>query len=198
MSAEAPPARAANAAHLAFRKGAEAEAEQLAVIAAAPELLSQEDDSWEGWIPIHNAARWGVSERAVEAAVCAYPVGAKTPSRGGYEPLHLCAMGGHIGPVRAIVAAYPEGAFKKDNNGRTPLDEAREGGHDEIVKLLLSLPGVAEADAAEQALRAARTAELLRDDDGEEEVGATTAPTTRTTRPQAAQPDAAPPTPHTP
>ena len=48
-------------------------------------------------------------------------------SKGGYEPLHLAAMGGHTGAVEALLATYPEGALKKDANGRTPLDEAREG-----------------------------------------------------------------------
>ena len=161
-----------NALHSAFRGGAECEEEQLRLIGAEPSLLEQEDDSWEGWLPLHNAARWGATKRATEAALAAFPEGAKSSSKGGYEPLHLAAMGGHQGCVQALLALYPEGAFKKDNNGRTPLDEARECDHAPIASLILELPGAREMDAAEQQLRAARAAELLGEeppDAGEEE-----------------------------
>ena len=40
--------------------------------------------------------------------------------------------------------------------------------HEAIVKLLLALPGVAEAEEAEKQLRAARAAELMRLDDDTE------------------------------
>lgn len=115
-----------NALHAAFRD-ATAEAEQVRLIAEAPQLLEEEDDSWEGWLPLHNAARWGASEAAIEVALTACPAAAKTSSKGGYEALHLAAMGGHLPVVRKIIELYPEGALRKDNNGRTPLDEAREG-----------------------------------------------------------------------
>ena len=95
---------------------------------------------------------------------------AKVSSKGGYEPLHLCSMGGHVEAVEAIIEAYPEGALKKDHNGRTPLDEAREGSspaHEKIVELLLALPGVAEADEAEAQLRASYAQALMRPDDDE-------------------------------
>jgi hypothetical protein len=156
----------ANALHDAFRKGGtpEAEAEQLDLIAQQPELLRLEDESWEGWLPVHHAGRWAASQRAVESALAAYPEAAKTGSKGGYEPLHLAAMGGADGAVRALVAIYPEGTLKKDGNGRTPLDEAREGGFDAIVAEILALPGVREADEAEQQLRAARAEELMHPD----------------------------------
>ena len=147
-----------NTLHAAFRD-ATAEAEQLRLIAESPSMLEEEDDSWEKWLPLHNAARWGVSGAAVRAALTAYPDAAKISSKGGYEALHLAAMGGHTDVVSAIVEMYPEGALKKDNNGRTPLDEAREGSspeHESIVELLLALPGLREADEAEQQLRAAR------------------------------------------
>ena len=136
------------------------------------QMLEEEDDSWEGWLPLHNASRWGASKSAVSAAVKAYPEGAKVASKGGYEPLHLCCMGGHVEAVEAIVAVYPEGVLKQDSHGRTPLDEAREGSspaHEAIVQLLLELPGVAAADEAEEALRAARAAELMRSEDSDSE-----------------------------
>ena len=161
-----------NSLHTAFKSGPDAAAEQLNIIAASPEFLEDEDDSWEGWLPLHNASRWGASKAAVSAALAAYPDAAKVSSKGGYEPLHLCSMGGHVEAVEAIVEVYPEGALKKDNHGRTPLDEAREGSspaHERIVDLLLSLPGVREAEAAEQELRAAHAALLMRPDDEEEE-----------------------------
>ena len=161
-----------NSLHTAFKSGPDAAAEQLNIIAASPEFLEDEDDSWEGWLPLHNASRWGASKAAVSAALAAYPDAAKVSSKGGYEPLHLCSMGGHVEAVEAIVEVYPEGALKKDNHGRTPLDEAREGSspaHERIVDLLLSLPGVREAEAAEQELRAAHAALLMRPDDEEED-----------------------------
>ena len=160
-----------NSLHSAFRNPSE-EAEQLRLIAEDPALLEEEDDSWEAWLPLHNAARWGASAAAVRAAVSACPNAAKTSSKGGYEPLHLAAMGGHVEVIGAIVEMYPEGALKHDNNGRTPLDEAREGSspaHEKIVELLLALPGVKEADEAEQQLRASRAAALMRTDDDEDD-----------------------------
>ena len=158
--------------HAAFREGMAGEATQLSLIASSPQMLEEEDDSWEGWLPLHNASRWGASKSAVSAAVKAYPEGAKVASKGGYEPLHLCCMGGHVEAVEAIVAVYPEGVLKKDSHGRTPLDEAREGSspaHEAIVQLLLVLPGVAAAVEAEEALRAARAAELMRSEDSDSE-----------------------------
>ncbi|EOD19741.1 hypothetical protein EMIHUDRAFT_242661 [Emiliania huxleyi CCMP1516] len=139
-----------NALHAAFKDGA-ADATVLALIESQPELLIQADDSWERWLPLHHAARWGAAVAVVEAAVAACPEAAKVASRGGYEPLHLAAMGGQLGVCRALLAVYPEGAFKKDSHGRTPLVEAREGGHVEIEELILSLPGAREADSAEAA-----------------------------------------------
>ena len=162
------PRMPSNELHAAFRDGAEAEAEQLRLIAESPQFLEDEDDSWECWLPLHNASRWGASFDAVAAALAAYPEAAKIASKGGYEALHLCAMGGHVNAVSAIIDVYPEGALKKDNHGRTPLDEAREGSspeHEAIVEKLLALPGVQEADAAEAELRAARAQELMRTDD---------------------------------
>ena len=156
-----------NELHLALRDDAQDEAKLLALIEAKPQLLQQEDDSWEGWMPLHNAARWGAPKAAVIAALEAFPDAAKIGSRGGYEPLHLAAMGGHLQVCEALVAVYPEGAFKKDNNGRTPLAEAREGGHTQIVDLILSLPGAREIDEAEQAMRAAQIEELMRPDGDE-------------------------------
>ena len=153
-----------NALHAAFRD-ASARAEQLRLIEAQPELLEEEDDSWEKWLPLHNAARWGADGACVRAALAAYPEAAKLASKGGYEALHLASMGGNVDAVRAIIEVYPEGALKKDNNGRTPLDEAREGSspaHEAIVEAILALPGVAEAELAEQQLRAARAQELMR------------------------------------
>ena len=161
-----------NALHVLFRDPSSSSSEQLRLIAEQPELLEQEDDSWEGWLPLHNAARWGASFEAVQAALAAFPEAAKVGSKGGYEALHLASMGGHLEAVRAIVGSYPEGALKKDNNGRTPLDEAREGSspsHEAIVAALLALPGVREADAAEQQLRAQHAEALMLpdcDDDG--------------------------------
>ena len=159
--------------HAAFREGAAAEAEQLRLIAETPALLEEPDDSWEGWLPLHNASRWGASQAAVSAALEAFPDAVKSASKGGYEPLHLASMGGHLEAVRAIIAVYPEGALKADNHGRTPLDEAREGSspsHAQIVDALLALPGVAEADAAEAVLRAARAEALMRPDDDESDL----------------------------
>lgn len=121
--------------------------------------------SRQGWLPLHNAARWGAPKNVVAAALDAYPDAAKIGSRGGYEPLHLAAMGGHLATCEALVAVYPEGAFKKDNNGRTPLAESREGGHKEIEELILSLPGAREMDEAEKAMRAAELDALMRPDD---------------------------------
>ena len=159
--------------HAAFREGAAAEAEQLRLIAETPALLEEPDDSWEGWLPLHNASRWGASQAAVSAALEAFPDAVKSASKGGYEPLHLASMGGHLEAVRAIIAVYPEGALKADNHGRTPLDEAREGSspsHAQIVDALLALPGVAEADAAEAVLRAARAEALMKPDDDESDL----------------------------
>tara|TARA_B110001469_G_C9494456_1_gene247226 strand:+ start:79 stop:600 length:522 start_codon:yes stop_codon:yes gene_type:complete len=127
--------RDSNQLHDAFRQGPSASTLQLRLISEQPRLLSQQDDTWEGWLPLHNAARWGTLRSVAEAAVAACAGAAKTCSKGGYEPLHLAAMGGHLGVCEAIVAAYPEGVLKRDNNGRTPLEEAREGGHQEILLL---------------------------------------------------------------
>ena len=143
--------------HDAFRQGPSASTLQLRLIREQPRLLSQQDDSWEGWLPLHNAARWGTLRSVAEAAVAACAAAAKTCSKGGYEPLHLAAMGGHLGVCEAIVAAYPEGVLKRDNNGRTPLEEAREGGHEEILLLFRALPGVLEAEEAEAECRARST-----------------------------------------
>jgi hypothetical protein len=159
-----------NELHTAFREEPHDEARLLALIGSRPELLQQEDDSWEGWLPLHNAARWGAPKAAIAAALDAYPDAAKTGSRGGYEPLHLAAMGGHQHACEALLRLYPEGAFKKDNNGRTPLAEAREGGHGGIVELILGLPGARQMDEAEQAMRQAELEALMRPD--EEEVSA--------------------------
>ena len=68
-----------NALHAAFRD-ASAEAEQLRLIAASPEMLEEEDDSWEGWLPLHNAARWGTLRSVAEAAVATCAAAAKTCS----------------------------------------------------------------------------------------------------------------------
>ena len=57
-----------NSLHSAFRNPSD-EAEQLRLIAEDPALLEEEDDSWEAWLPLHNAARWGASAAAVRAAV---------------------------------------------------------------------------------------------------------------------------------
>ena len=143
--------------HDAFRQGPSASTLQLRLIREQPRLLSQQDDSWEGWLPLHNAARWGTLRSVAEAAVAACAAAAKTCSKGGYEPLHLAAMGGHLGVCEAIVATYPEGVLKRDNNGRTPLEEAREGGHEEILLLFRALPGVLEAEEAEAECRARST-----------------------------------------
>ena len=156
-----------NALHLLFRDPTSSADEQLRLVREQPSLLEEEDDSWEGWLPLHNAARWGAPFEVVHAAVSAFPDAAKQGSTGGYEALHLAAMGGHLDAVRAIIAGYPEGALKKDNNGRTPLDEAREGSspsHEAIVAELLALPGVREADEAEQQLRAQHADELMQPD----------------------------------
>ena len=115
--------------HNAFRQGEAAAAAQLELIRERPSLLAEEDDSWEGWLPLHNASRWGVTRSVAQAAVAGHAEAAKTASKGGYEPLHLAAMGGHLGVCEALVEVYPEGVLRKDNNGRTPLDEAREGEH---------------------------------------------------------------------
>ena len=116
-------------------------------------------------MPLHHAARWGASEAVVRAALAAHPDAAKTPSKGGYEPLHLGAMGGYCSVVRPIIAVYPEGVLRADARGRTPLDEAREGGFGECLELMLALPGVREADEAQRALRAQRAeADLARGD----------------------------------
>jgi hypothetical protein len=156
-----------NELHAAFREEPHDEARLLELIGSRPEFLQQEDDSWEGWLPLHNAARWGAPKAAIIAALDAYPDAAKTGSRGGYEPLHLAAMGGHQPACEALLALYPEGAFKKDNNGRTPLAEAREGGYGGIVELILGLPGAREMDEAEQAMRQAELEALMRPDDEE-------------------------------
>lgn len=162
-----------NALHLLFRDPTSSADEQLRLVREQPSLLEEEDDSWEGWLPLHNAARWGAPFEVVHAAVSAFPDAAKQGSTGGYEALHLAAMGGHLDAVRAIIAGYPEGALKKDNNGRTPLDEAREGSspsHEAIVAELLALPGVREADEAEQQLRAQHADELMQPDCDEDGV----------------------------
>ena len=156
-----------NALHAAFKGGAQAEPEQLRLIKENPSLLEEDDDSWEGWLPVHHASRWGSTGRAIRAALEAYPDGAKAASKGGYEPLHLSAMGGYIDVVEALIEVYPEGVLKADNNGRTPLDEAREGSnpaHEAIVAKLLAVPGVEEAEEAQRQLREARLAELMRPD----------------------------------
>ena len=152
-----------NALHDAFRSGSASE--QASLIQTHPELLGEEDDSWECWLPLHHAARWGASEAVVRAALAAHPDAAKTPSKGGYEPLHLGAMGGYCSVVRPIIAVYPEGVLRADARGRTPLDEAREGGFGECLELMRALPGVREADEAQRALRAQRAeADLARGD----------------------------------
>ena len=97
-----------NALHTAFQKQEDAEA--LRLIAESPQFLEEEDDSWEAWLPLHNAARWGASGEVVRAALQAFPDATKTSSKGGYEPLHLCSMGGHVEAVEAIIEIYPEGA----------------------------------------------------------------------------------------
>ena len=125
--------RESNELHDAFRQGPSASTLQLQLIREQPLLLSQQDDTWEGWLPLHHAARWGTLRSVAEAAIAAFAGAAKTCSKGGYEPLHLAAMGGHLGVCEAIVDVYPEGVLKRDNNGRTPLDEAREGGHEAIL-----------------------------------------------------------------
>jgi hypothetical protein len=162
-----------NALHLLFRDPTSSVDEQLRLVREQPSLLEEEDDSWEGWLPLHNAARWGAPFEVVHAAFSAFPDAAKQGSKGGYEALHLAAMGGHLDAVRAIIAGYPEGALKRDNNGRTPLDEAREGSspsHEAIVAELLALPGVREADEAEQQLRAQHADELMQPDCDEDGV----------------------------
>lgn len=158
--------------HAAFRKGSGGEAEQLELLSTTPDDLKKDDGSWEGWLPLHHAARWGTTLATATNAIEAYPEAAKAGSKGGYEPLHLAAMGGHADVVSALVAVYPEGVMKKDGNGRTPLDEAREGGHDAIVATMLELPGVREADAAEREVRASRDAELMQNEDTEPTVAA--------------------------
>ena len=69
-----------NSLHTLYRDAA-AEAEQCEAVKATPQLLEEEDDSWEGWLPLHNAARWGCSRKAVAAAVKAFP-DACAPVRG--------------------------------------------------------------------------------------------------------------------
>ena len=128
-----------NALHTAFREAAEQE-QQLQLIAETPELLEEEDGSWEAWLPLHNAARWGASGVAVRAAVAAYPDATKICSKGGYEPLHLCAMGGHFEAVEAIVIVIvmpvvcssrarsrrpPHGLEMESSAGSTPYSSAR-------------------------------------------------------------------------
>lgn len=152
--------------HDAFRQGPSAHTLQLRLICEQPQLLSQQDDTWEGWLPLHNAARWGTLRSVAEAAIAACADAAKTCSKGGYEPLHLAAMGGHLGVCEAIVGVYQEGVLKRDNNGRTPLEEAREGGHEEILLLFRALPGVREAEEAEAECRARSTRSELADADG--------------------------------
>ena len=161
--------RDSNQLHDAFRQGPSASTLQLRLIREQPWLLSQQDDSWEGWLPLHNAARWGTLRSVAEAAVATCAGAAKTCSKGGYEPLHLAAMGGHLGVCEAIVAAYPEGVLKRDNNGRTPLEEAREGGHEEVLQLFRALPGVLEAEEAEAESKARSTrSEFLLEQPGSE------------------------------
>ena len=161
--------RDSNQLHDAFRQGPSASTLQLRLIREQPRLLSQQDDSWEGWLPLHNAARWGTLRSVAEAAVAACAGAAKTCSKGGYEPLHLAAMGGHLGVCEAIVAAYPEGVLKRDNNGRTPLEEAREGGHEEVLQLFRALPGVLAAEEAEAESKARSTrSEFLLEQPGSE------------------------------
>ena len=143
-----------NELHEAFRQGADEAELQLKLIGEQAALLEEEDDSWELWLPLHHASRWGTTKQVAQAAVAAFPDGAKTASKGGYEPLHLAAMGGHVGVCEALVATYPEGVLRKDNNGRTPLDEAREGGYDTILAMFRAIPGVREAEEAEVQLRA--------------------------------------------
>ena len=143
-----------NALHEAFRQGATEAELQLKLIGEQAALLEEEDDSWELWLPLHHASRWGTTKPVAQAAIAAFPDGAKTASKGGYEPMHLAAMGGHVGVCEALVETYPEGVLKKDNNGRTPLDEAREGGYNGILAMFRAIPGVREAEEAEVQLRA--------------------------------------------
>ena len=75
--------RDSNALHDAFRQGPSASTLQLRLIREQPRLLSQQDDSWEGWLPLHNAARWGTLRSVAEAAVAACAGAAKTCSKGG-------------------------------------------------------------------------------------------------------------------
>ena len=82
---------ASNALHVAFKQGPAGTDEALRLVAERPELLQEEDDSWEGWLPLHNASRWGASHASVKAALEAYPEAAKVSSKGGYEPQHLCS-----------------------------------------------------------------------------------------------------------
>ena len=81
----------------------------------------------------------------VRAALAAHPDAAKTPSKGGYEPLHLGAMGGYCSVVRPIIAVYPEGVLRADARGRTPLDVALRERHGGVAAILLVRGGRAAA-----------------------------------------------------
>ena len=74
--------RESNELHDAFRQGPSASTLQLQLIREQPLLLSQQDDTWEGWLPLHHAARWGTLRSVAEAAIAAFAGAAKTVAAG--------------------------------------------------------------------------------------------------------------------
>ena len=54
---------------LRLRLGAASASEQLTLVNEQPALLSQEDESWEQWLPLHHASRWGTTREVAAAAL---------------------------------------------------------------------------------------------------------------------------------
>ena len=79
--------------HEAFAAGASQEAEQLRLLQCRPELAAQKDTQLN--LPLHMAALWGASLRAVEEALKVYPDAPRRRNADGLLPYQIALEHGH-------------------------------------------------------------------------------------------------------
>ena len=77
----------------AFAAGASQEAEQLRLLQCRPELAAQKDTQLN--LPLHMAALWGASLRAVEEALKVYPDAPRRRNADGLLPYQIALEHGH-------------------------------------------------------------------------------------------------------
>jgi len=167
-----------NALHWAMVDGPTAEARQLRLLHAEPELAAQADQG--GNLPLHYAASAGVKPAVAVACALAFPGALSWADKRGRAPLEIAELEGHRGVASVLSGlanrqrnelhdAFAAGAAEADEQlrllrCRPELAAQRDGGG--ALPLHAAARAGASAAAADACARAHADGARARDDDG--------------------------------